>query len=114
MGIKTRSVSFKTGKSQRTKINHGVLNNPGPTQYNNAPKHEGISITMSKTQRIDEQSKNFNPEANLYQANENFIKTTYPNYSLGSRYPSIMDDTGCVPGPGHYENGKNMITTSTK
>lgn len=54
MGIKTRSVSFKTGKSERTKINQGVLNNPSPTHYQNAPKNEGISITMSKTKRIDE------------------------------------------------------------
>lgn len=38
MGIKTRAVSFTTGKGSRTNINEGVLNNPSPTHYENTLK----------------------------------------------------------------------------
>lgn len=55
---------------------------------------------------------NDNPDPTYYNANTRIVKAAYPNYSMGSKYPSIMEDTDCNPGPGHYNNPEITLSST--
>ena len=50
----------------------------------------------------------------MYRPDNNFGKEQAPEFSLGSRYPSIMDNTGNNPGPGDYENPEQLPSSQLK
>ena len=89
-----------------------MFNNISPSHYN--PKNVNIvshSVTFPKnTKPVD--TLNDNPDPTYYNADPNLVKSAYPNYSMGSKYPSIMEDTGSNPGPGHYNNPEITLSST--
>lgn len=81
------------------------MSNPAPTQYN--PKDPNIhtnQITIPKDSKIKEKAKEDDPDPATYDSKFNFIKEKISNFTIGSKYPSIMDDINNNPGPGYYNN----------
>ena len=87
-GIKTRALTFTTGKSQRTVINEGAPNNPSPSHYKpNHPSMVTHSVSFPKNDKVVESDTIPFPDPGAYRFDPNLIKETYPNYSMGSKYP---------------------------
>jgi hypothetical protein len=102
LGIKQKSVSHSIGKSERTKINHWVEHTPAPTHYEPKLVAKNTQKTVPKSERPNIQD--LNPDPTWYQPEHVLSKPKVLDYSLGSRYPSIMENVNAHPGPGHYEN----------
>lgn len=67
MGHKTYDLAFTTGKSNRTGINHGVLNNPSPAQYTpNNPNLVTYSVTFPKDGKNTADPEEGNPDPAAY------------------------------------------------
>ena len=102
-GIKTKTLSYSPSKFRRTMINEGTMKTPGPSDYNPEKKHQGTKVSFAQSERKDELSKNNNPDPAFYKGSSKQTKPKIAEYSMGAKYPSIMDDTGKNPGPGDYE-----------
>ena len=48
------------------------------------------------------------PDVGYYQPNYDVNKQRLHTFSMGSKYPSIMDDVKPTPGPGAYETARNF------
>jgi hypothetical protein len=56
-GIKQRAITYSNGRSRRSHINEGVLNNPSPTHYN--PKVDSNNATASTFPKNERGKKNY-------------------------------------------------------
>ena len=66
-GMKTKILSFTTGKSQRTVINQGAPNNPSPSHYKpNNPSLLTHSVSFPKNNKFAESDTMLNPDPAAY------------------------------------------------
>lgn len=101
-GIKTRSVSFTQGRAKRPPINDGVEKTPGPSGYNPEVNAQSSEVGFPKSSRKDIPLNN-NPGPDFYKPIEEPTYKKITTYTMGAKYPSIMDDVGKNPGPGDYQ-----------
>ena len=79
------------------------MKTPGPSHYNPEKNYQNVKVSFAKSQRKNEIEKNKNPDPAFYEPKNSKTKPKILQYSMGSKYPSIMDNTGSNPGPGDYE-----------
>ena len=48
------------------------------------------------------------PDVGYYQPDYDVNKKRLQTFSMGSKYPSIMDDVKPTPGPGAYETSRDF------
>lgn len=87
--------------SQRLPINHGVENTPGPDQYDPRPTSpHSPKVTFSKAKEINPELAS--PPCTWYKPEEKLVIPKVQSYSIGQKYPSILESQHKHPGPGHY------------
>lgn len=106
----SKTTGRKIGKSHRTKINHWVEETHSPNNYNPEKSTKQQTISIPKYQPTDH--PNNVPDCGWYNPSSKLIRPQTGNYSMGSRYCSIMDDIKPYPGPAAYQTNCSSLARS--
>lgn len=99
--------------SNRLPINHGVIDTPGPDQYKPKPViSHSPKPTFNKAKDIN--PENASPPCTWYKPEEKLTTTKVQTYSIGQKYPSILESQHKHPGPGHYETSQPTLKSKSQ